>query len=227
MIQFNLLPDVKLEYIRTTKTKRSVITIASIIAGCSVGLLLLLFFIVNVVQKQQLHHLNSSIKSNITKLQETPDLDKVLTIQNQLGSLPKLHDDKPVSSRFFAYLSQLTPTAATISEAKLDYDAGTITVNGAADSLTTVNKYVDTIKFTEYTVGSSTDKKKAFSDVVLSEFGKNEKGVTYKIDYKFDPIIFSGADEVKLIVPNIVSTRSNTEKPTELFQQAPATEGRR
>lgn len=220
MIQFNLLPDVKLDYIRTRKTKRSVITVATIVAASALGILLILFFVVNVVQKQQLKHLNNDIKRDIATLQGTKDLDKVLTIQNQLGSLPKLHDDKPVTSRFFGYLSQLTPTAATIAEAKLDYETNTISVSGGADSLTTVNKYVDTIKFTDYTMGNMPDKKKAFSEVVLSEFTKTEKGVTYKIDYKFDPMIFSSEDEVKLIVPNIVSTRSTTEKPTELFQQS-------
>ncbi len=225
MIQFNLLPDVKLEYIKTKKTKQLVVSTSIIIAGASLALLLILFLIVNVAQKQHLKHLNSDIKANISKLQNTPDLDKVLTIQNQLNSLPNLHGQKPVTSRFFGYVSQLTPTTATISQAKIDFDASTITISGDADSLSTVNKFVDTIKFTEYTVDGSTESKKAFSDVVLSSFTKTEKGVTYQIDFKFDPAIFNDQAAVKLNVPNIITTRSTTEKPSDLFQQSQSNGG--
>ncbi len=225
MIQFNLLPDVKLEYIKTQKTKHMVVTTALIIGAVALGILILLFLVVNVLQKQQLSSLNNNIKTNTAKLQSIPDLDKVLTIQNQLNSLTGLHQDKPVSSRFFGFISQLTPTAATISESKVDFDAGTISVSGASDSLSTVNKYVDTIKFTTYTVEGSSDTKKAFSEVVLSEFGKTDKGVTYKIDFKFDPEVFKDTNKVKLVVPSIVSTRSTTEKPTDLFQKSPTSSG--
>lgn len=225
MIQFNLLPDVKLEYIKTRRTKRTVITVAGLVAAVSLGMLVLLFVVVNVMQKQHLSNLNRDIKRDIAKLEQVPDLDKVLTIQNQLGSLPGLHDSKPVSSRFFGYLKQLTPTSATISASKVDFAAGVITVSGSADSLSTVNKYVDTLKFTDFTQTGSEDKKKAFSEVVLSSFGKGEKEVTYQIAAKFDPLIFSGQTEVKLVVPSIVSTRSTTEKPTDLFQKLPTNPG--
>ncbi len=218
MIQFNLLPDVKLEYIKTRKTKRTVVTAALVIGGSALGILILLFFFVNVLQKQHLSHLNSDIKRDIAKLQDTPDLDKVLTIQNQLNSLPALHDQKAVSSRFFGYLSQLTPTDATVSAAKISFDDSTITVNGDAKDITTVNKFVDTIKFTDYTVAGSDEKKKAFSNVVLTSFGKGEKSTSYSIQFSFDPAIFDGKGEVKLVVPSTVTTRSTTEKPTDLFQ---------
>lgn len=181
--------------------------------------------VVYIVQKQHLRNLNSDIKRDVAALQAIPDLDKVLTIQNQLQSLPALHDGKPVSSRFLLYLSQLTPATATIGTAKVDFDSSTISISGDSNALSTVNKYVDTLKFTEYTVSGSDEKKRAFSEVVLSQFGKSDKGSTYKIDFKFEPEIFDGTKEVKLVVPNIVSTRSTTEKPTELFQQVPNSTG--
>lgn len=225
MIQFNLLPDVKLEYIKTRRTKRTVITAAGIVAATSLGLLIMLFIVVNVLQKQHLNNLNKDIKRDIGKLQSVQDLDKVLTIQNQLGSLPTLHDSKPVSSRFFGYIKQLTPTSATISAAKVDFTSGVITITGSADSLSTVNKYVDTLKFTDFTQTGSEDKKKAFSEVVLSSFSKGDKDVSYQITTNFDPLIFGGQNEVKLVVPSIISTRSTTEKPTDLFQKLPTNPG--
>lgn len=219
MIQFNLLPDIKLEYIKTQKMKHRVVTVAIAAALASLTILVMLVLVVYVVQKQHLKHLNNDIKRDVAALQAIPDLDKVLTIQNQLQSLPGLHDDKPVASRFLGFLSQLTPSAATVSNAKIDFESNTISISGDTNSLSVVNQYVDTLKFTEYSVSGSDEKKLAFSEVVLSQFGKSDKGVTYKIDFKFDPEIFNGTKEVKLEVPNIVSTRSTTEKPTELFQQ--------
>jgi hypothetical protein len=220
MIQFNLLPDVKLQYIKAQRTKHTVVTAAVVTAAAAFGIMVLLFLVVNVWQHQQLNSLNKTIKQDTAKLKAIPDLDKVLTIQNQLNALPGLNDSKPVSSRFFGYLTQLTPSKATITQAKVDFDSGTITINGNADAISTVDKYVDTLKFTDYTVGGGSDKKKAFSDVVLTSFAKNDKGVTYQIDFKFDPTIFSSANDVTLAVPNIISTRSNTEKPTDLFEQS-------
>lgn len=117
-------------------------------------------------------------------------------------------------------MSQLTPTAATIAKLNVDYAANTMSVSGSADSLTTVNKFTDTLKFTTYTTASSSSSKAAFSDVVLSAFGRDSKGATYTITMKFDPVIFQETSDVSLTVPNIISTRSQVEQPSALFQKA-------
>lgn len=221
MIQLNLLPDVKRQFISTRRTKRRVILGAVMVAAGSLGVLVMLFVAVNVVQKQHLNNLNKDIKTDLATLESVPDLDKVLTIQNQLASLPGLHDQKPVASRFLGFLSQVTPSSATISSAQIDFEQNIIVITGGADTHSTVNKFVDTLKFTDYTLADSSEAKKAFSEVVLGQFGKTEGGVSYSINLKFDAQIFNNASEVKLVVPTIVTTRSTTEKPTELFQQVP------
>src|SRR5690606_20799118 len=146
-------------------------------------------------------NLNKDIEQNIAQLREVPDLDKVLTVQNQLGALPSLHDQKPVSVRLYNYLIQLTPTKASISEVKIYFASNVMTISGSADSCVTVNKFVDTIKFTEYEVDNT--KEKAFKDVVLTSFsvassGSDEK-VTYQIDFSFEPVIFDSSKNGKLI----------------------------
>ncbi len=218
MIQFNLLPDVKLEYIRARRMKRMVVGLAMIASAVSLALFIGLFVIVNVVQKQHISNLTKDIEEGVAKLQEIPEIDKVLTIQNQLGSLTTLHEDKPATSRTLGYLGQLTPNKASIATTEVDFEAGTITLTGTADSLVTVNKFADTLKFTTYTVGDGTEQKSAFSEVVLTSFGVDDDGANYELSFKFDPEIFKNTQEVKLSVPNIVSTRSQTEKPTDLFQ---------
>lgn len=219
MIQFNLLPDVKLEYMKTRRTKRVTIIIAGLVTALALAVFVGLFLIVNVFQRQHLANLNKDIKQDTAQLQAVPDLTKVLTIQNQLGKLTELHEQKPAAARVFDFLGQLTPSKATISSVSVDFSAGTMSINGNADSLSTVNQYVDTLKFTNFVTNNDGNQQKAFSEVVLSSFGKDEKTTSYSITFKFNPEIFNNTKQVTLEVPKITSTRSSTEKPSDLFQQ--------
>lgn len=224
MIQFNLLPDVKQQYIKTNRRKRTVIVVSFLIAASSLAVFVVLFLSVYVFQKNHINNLSNDIKSSTQKLKDIPDLNKVLTIQNQLKELPDLHAEKPVTSRLFGYLNKLTPNQITIGNIKLDYSESTMTLTGSADSLSTVNKFVDTLKFSTYTDTlqvEQKEKKKVFSEVVLTSFSRSDKDATYTISFKFDPLIFDSSHNIEITVPNITSSRSETEKPTELFKALP------
>jgi len=218
MIQFNLLPDVKLEYIKAKRTKRTAILSSVALCGISFTVLVLLFLSVNILQKKHLSDLNKDINTYSSQLSNTQDLNKILTIQNQLASLPALHDQKAVASRLFGFLTQITPAQATISKFDIDFTANTMTISGSADSLSTVNKYADTLKFTNYKTADG-KQNSAFSNVVLTTFSHDNNTSTYELNLKFDPVIFDNAQDVTLTTPKIISTRSETEKPTDLFQQ--------
>jgi hypothetical protein len=201
---------------------------AMVVAGSSLAIFILLFVTVNVLQKQHLNNLGNDIKRDSQKLQGIEGLDRVLTVQNQLNKLTELHDAKPVLSRFKEYIAQTTPAQVSYASIDVDILTSTIRFTGSADSLKTVNQFVDTLKFTKYTVGDATEQTNAFSEVVLTTFGKDDKGASYEINLKFDPVIFASQSDVKLVVPNIVTTRSAVEKPTEnllLPLSNPTTEG--
>jgi Tfp pilus assembly protein PilN len=222
MIQFNLLPDVKLEYMKLRRTRRLIIMIAVLAAGVALAIFISLFLVVNVWQWQHLRSLNSDIKKDTATLQSIPDLNKILTVQNQLNSLTGLHEKDPAAGRLFDYLGQVTPAQASVSDVKIDFTTNTLNIGGNANSLSTVNQYVDTLKFTTFTTNNNSTPQKAFSEVVLSSFtvlsGAGKSGVTYQINLKFNPTIFDNTLQVQLSVPKIISTRSETEKPTDLFQ---------
>lgn len=219
MTQLNLLPDVKLEFLRSTRQKRLVVGISLLVAAASLAIVLILASIVYVIQKKSIGDLDTDIATYNKQLKDTPDLDKVLTIQNQLNSLPGLHDQKPVVSRLFGYLTQLTPAAASISQYDIDYAQNLMTIAGSAKSLDVANTFIDTLKFTDFKQGSTGgEQKKAFSNVVMSQFNRNTSGATYTITLNYDPAIFNSSDTVTLVVPNIISSRSVTEQPTDLFQ---------
>lgn len=225
MIQFNLLPDVKQEYIKAKRQKHSVIVISLLVAAASLFVFVMMFLTVYVFQRQHIKDLDSEIATSSATLKDTPDLDKVLTIQNQLKSLSQLHDAKPVTSRLFGYLSQVTPSAVTLGKINVDFTNATISVEGSADALSTVNKFVDTLKFSTYqeegVASKDSDQPKPFKDVVLASFSRSDKETTYSINLNFDPAIFDSSKKITLAVPKIISTRSETEKPTELFKALP------
>ncbi len=218
MIQFNLLPDIKLQLIRAKRLKRLVMLGSLLSAAVALTVLILLFIFVNFAQKKHITDVEKDIAKYDKQLRNVQDLNKVLTIQNQLTGLTTLHDQKPVASRLFTYITAITPNQVSISKIQIDFATNTLSISGGADSISTVNKFVDTLKFTTYKVKDQTNTTKAFSSTVLSNFLRAEKSSSYSIDSIFDPKIFDSKTTLDLVVPKIISTRSETEKPTALFQ---------
>ena len=229
MIQLNLLPDVKLEYIKAQRSRRLVLSLSVLVCVAAVGLLLLLLG-ANGLQRKHINDLSKDIDSQSKKLQQQPQIDRVLTVQNQLESLGSLHAAKPEVSRLFGYLNSVTPVQVAITGLKMDFTLQTATITGKADALASVNKYIDTLKFTTYTSDKSDQSTKAFSQIVLSTFGLSTgdntgKPASYTITLAYDKNIFDTTQAVKLSVPNQTTTRSAVANPTDLFQPAPESRG--
>ncbi|MCX6727481.1 MAG: hypothetical protein NTX11_01545 [Candidatus Saccharibacteria bacterium] len=225
MIQFNLLPDVKQQYIKAAKMKHTTVIVSLLITTSSLLIFIVMFLSVHVFQPARIKGINQSISDSTKTLKDTQDLDKILTIQNQLKSLPALQYSKPIASRLSGYLSQVTPSQLSIGELTLDFEGKTMKITGTADSLLSVNKFIDTLKFTTYAAtnsdGSASDDGKPFSSVVLGAFSRTDKDATYVVDLAYNETIFDGNKKVALTVPKITTTRSETEKPTELFKALP------
>jgi len=226
MIQLNLLPDVKLEYIKAQRSRRLVTSSAVLVSLIAIGLLVILLA-VSGLQKKHISDLTNDIANQSRQLQQKPQVDKILTVQNQLESLTALHAAKPAASQLFDYLNQVTPTQVNITSFNVDFTAQTMTITGTADALSSVNKYVDTLKFTKYTTDTNDTSTAAFNNVVLSSFGLSSgshdstQAATYTVNVAYDPKIFDITQKVSLDVPNLVTTRSNVDQPGDLFKAAP------
>lgn len=231
MIQFNLLPDVKLEYIRAQRYRRLVFSVCILVSAASVVLLVLLLG-VDGLQKKHLNDLNHDITSETHTLQNKPHINTILTVQNQLESLTGLHNGKPAADRLFEYLNELTPATVSINNFSADFTQYTMTITGTANALSSVNQYVDTLKLTTYSTttsnGSSTP---AFSNVVLSSFSLSNSSsssgasqpATYTITLSYDKNIFDITQTVGLSVPS-VTTRAQIQNPSDLFTAAGGTQ---
>ncbi len=201
MIQFNLLPDVKIYYLRANRQKHVVMLISIVTTIAALAVLVMLITVVYVLQKKNISDLSKDIKTSSSELQSTTDLNKMLTVQNQLNALPALHDSKPVATRLFGYLAQATPPQASNNRTVADFTKNTISLSGTADTLNTINVFIDNLKATKYnTEANPTSKKSAFSDVTLTAFGRDNNSATYTITFGFDPVIFSEASNVTFTI---------------------------
>jgi Tfp pilus assembly protein PilN len=225
MIQLNLLPDVKLDYLKAQQMRRLVITLSIIVGGAAIALLALLL-LYDGLQKKHLDNLNNNITSYTSTLRGEPQISKVLTVQNQIQSITTLDNGKPAAPRLLDYLNEITPSVVYLGSFNIDFTQQTMAITGATDTLKDVNTYVDTLKFTNFTEPGSSSGTAAFSNVVLSNFSVSSEAqnpafaASFTIDLSYNPAIFDIAQNVKLSVPNIITTRSELDQPTDLFKSA-------
>src|SRR6266404_3768666 len=151
-VQFNLLPDVKQDYIKAERSKRAIFAISVIVAAGFFALFLVIFITVDVIQKKQLSNADNTATSTTQQLKAMPGLARIVTVQNQLQTLTSLHHNKHAVARLFGYITQTTPTTVKIGSISLDLMANTLSINGTAPNQAAVNTFVDTLKFTTYKV---------------------------------------------------------------------------
>lgn len=230
MVQLNLLPDVKLQYIKAKHTKRFVVLVSSLVIVVSLSLLIIMLGFVYGVQKKHSNDLEHDIEKGIATIKSTPEIDKILTIQNQLQVVNTKHEEKPAAIRVLPYIAQMLPAGAKLTQLSTDFTGGTMNISGTTASINDTNKLVDTLKFAEYRTKKDDPNQeqtgKAFSEVVVVSYGADKTTSTFSINMKFDPILFKNTETVELSVPSIVSTRSNTEKPNIEFIEKPQSTGR-
>ncbi|HSX46321.1 MAG TPA: PilN domain-containing protein [Candidatus Saccharimonadia bacterium] len=221
-----------MQYIKAQRQRRLFLTVSVLVSAAAIAILVLML-LVDVAQKKHLSDLTKDIKSESSKLENEPQISKILTVQNQLSSLTDMHATKPAASNLFDYLNQVTPASVSISSFNIDFTQSTVTITGTSDALSSVNTYVDTLKFTTYTTDASSTPSKAFSNIVLSSFGLNAQNggaqspqaASYTINLSYDDPIFDITKNVKLSVPSETTTRSALAQPTDLFQSAPSSSG--
>ena len=200
MTQFNLLPDIKLEYLRAERNRRIVISIAVLVTGVSI-LLAGTTFSITALQKHQIDGLNTDIRKQGSILSGQTNLKDIMTVQNQIDTLTTLHQQEPNVANLATYLNQTIPVTASLDTLTIDFSADSITMQGSADSLATVNQLVDSLKFATYKINGVKGSKNAFSDVVLTGFGVNQsatQGASFSISLNFDPALFNNTENVTL-----------------------------
>ncbi len=217
MIQLNLLPDVKQQFMRALRLKRLVLLGAVVLCGGAIVITASLFTYVNLGQKRHITNLTNDINDKKKELATLPNIDRILTVQNQLQALPTLHDGKPIVSRLFLFLSKVTPANIGVATFKVATDDRRIDIEGTAQSFEAINTFIDTLKFAQYQQSDSTTQPRAFSKVVLVNSAKLDKGTSFSISLEYDAALTdfktynSVSDGVIPIVNSTITTRELSE----------------
>ena len=150
MISLNLLPDVKKDLLRVRRERNLVVSISVVVVGASIGVLLLLSGTLGVLvaTKALMENGIKNDEQTIRQAQKKKQLDKYITVQNQLKQIGKLKSDQQVYSRLMDYLTQLNPAAPNnvqISSATIEAPAGS---SGSTSSSSSSSASADGITMT-------------------------------------------------------------------------------
>ena len=183
MIEINLIPNVKRELLKTRAMRNRVISVSFLIGGASIAAVVVLAVILGGQIAAEAVQ-NSGIKDRNDKLMSVEDLNKVVTIQNQLSKINEQHAGKKINSRVFDVVSAVNPVApnsVSFSNIKISPESKTITLEGSA-----VNGYsaLETLKKTILSTKIRTADGDKTSEVELTKeikdgdtsFGENSEG---------------------------------------------------
>lgn len=225
MIQLNLLPDLKKEFLKAQKTKSLVISTSIFVTIGAVGLSALLFVYVTFVQQLQINLATDDIKNKENQLTSIQDIDKYLTVQAQLAALPDLHNAKGSYDRLFTLLSVINPSApnnVNLSNLQLATDANSMVITGTTGSFETLNVFVDTLKNAEISYkkngAGETQKENMFEQVLIQASGFSRIGsknlVSFTVKTVYSPSVFDVQNtDIVPSIPSITTTQSVTESP--------------
>lgn len=136
MIQINLVPDVKQEFLRAQKLRNMAVSISVIVGLAAAGVVVVLGLLLGA---QLLHEKiqKENIDKQFKKLSSIEDLSSLLTIQSQLAAIPDLQSNRSMMSRAFDTVTAITPTGENeikISNLTIDPTESTMTIEGSANN---------------------------------------------------------------------------------------------
>lgn len=221
-VQFNLLPPSKMKVVSARTEANAVTKKVMLATAICAALFILLLIYTAFIQRAVISSTKNSITAKTAELQKTPNLNTILTVENQLQTAASLHEQQHDTSRIFKYLVKLTPVRASVSNLDLQTTDNSLKISGTADSAGTVNAFIDSLKYAQYKIGNSAPVN-AFSSVVEDGFSISGKTVNYSLSASFDPQLFANnlADSAgHLITPTLIvpaSTTTRTNNPGSLF----------
>lgn len=236
MIQLNLLPDIKKEFINAQRARNTVISGSILTIIVALGVTVLAFLYVFFGQQLQFILVNNDIASQSKTLKGISDLGKYLTVQNQLAALPALHEDKTIYSRLFDYLPTLNPSAPnnmTLASLQVDESQNTVLFTGISPTFEALNVFKDTLQNAELSYqakgASEAIKTKLFPKVIVESatLGRtnNQLLVNFSIRGTYDDGAFAATStNVVLNVPNIQTTQSVLQSPKPVFNSSGGTQ---
>ena len=232
MIEINLLPNVKRELLKTRAMRNRVISISFLVGGASIVAVVVLALVLGSQIAGEAVQ-NGVIKDRNDKLMAVEDLNKVVTIQNQLTKINEQHSGKKINSRIFDVVTAVNPVApnnVSFSDIKVNPESKTITLEGSA-----VNGYsaLETLKKTILNTKVQTTDGDKSSEVSLTKeikdgdtsFGENSEGkkvlqFSFSFEYAEELLAPANNGTVSVLTPTgkVDVTDSRQGIPDSLFK---------
>lgn len=237
MIEINLLPAVKQDFIRARRLKRVITSVSILVTIIALGLLGLAATVVYAIQPVTSGFLDKAIDEDLAKLNKDKNLTRNLTIQNQLSSITELHEQKGNVVNIFEYLKALNPAAPnnlTISKMQLDPSTTTMNIEASAADFSRLAIIKDTFNAAVFSYakpkddGDGFDKvkdEKVFSEVnitdpSLSNDSDGKSVVSFKMALIYNPLLFDWT--LKNIIVSIPQKNTTpTANSVNLFAENP------
>ena len=233
MIELNLLPDVKKEFINAQRTRNTVISLSILVTIAAGVITLLLAISVYGGQTAIIAVQTDSIKKKESELQKKPEINKYLTVQNQLKNIDSLHSSKMIYSQLFGYLQSLNPAAPNniaLNSVKVSKDELSVELMGNVKDFAALTVFKTTLESAslKYSEGDSdqTTTSKLFDSVTLAEAGlKNTDSgavVNFTIRLTYPAVIFAPSTKSpQVVVPSQVTSDADRNAPKEIFGSNP------
>lgn len=231
MIEVNLIPDIKREFLRTKMLRNFVITLSMLIGGASIAVLVILGMVVggqSIAEGIQ----DNEIKNQEKTLLGIEDLDKTVTLQHQLGTIGQMHQDKNIDSRLFNVLSAINPAEqnyAKISNLKYDPSKKTISLEGWTENHVSLEAFKKTILNTKihFTKDGDEVQQEPLTEQIdssPSSLGLNSEGrrvLRFSFSFVYPDELFMNSDQpvvVEALGKKTDVTDSRLGVPSNLFE---------
>lgn len=238
MIELNLLPDVKQEFVRAQRLKRVIISSMVLILAASVAVVVLLAIYVLAGQPLRKSLATQDIDQKAKELKNNKNLTRNLTLQAQLESLDQLHDQKNDLSRWLDFLTALNPAEpnnARLSNISIDTSTNSISFDANVRDYKAIAILVDTFRHARvsYTDPEGVSQKKdLFKVVVMSQpsagkdptTGAQTGSAKFIIEYEPEVLLWSVKNPVVSVPIEDTTPSANkvsifTEEPTTTTQE--------
>ena len=235
MIEINLVPDIKQEYLRSQSLRAKVISM-SIFASLAAGGVVVLLATTLGGQAIADSLADSTIKDNYNKLvKEYPNLSDIVTIQNQLANVSKINDSKQLTSHTFKLLEAINPKApdnVKPNKVTVTPSAKTISIEATAENgFNAADAFKKTILNTNIVYGDKDTSVPLTDSVDISDISygvssiSNTPVLRFKFTFKYpEQLYVNNVANVRIASPVAVVdvTDSKLRVPEDLFAPAAA-----
>ena len=232
MIAINLLPERKKLELKAKRTRRIVAGSSLIAIAVAIIVPVILFSLLSA-QRFRVASAQKDIDSAIETLKASQDLSRILTVQNQLETLPGLNEERLYYGNLLAGIAYATPQNVFYSEISLDTTGlgfetkstkdGAIQITGSAPTILDVNRFVQALSQVTVTIPATevapAVTMRLFDAVELKSVSPQAEGnATFEVAAGFDTVILGDDQTVAFELGGDITPASKPEEAEVNFE---------